>query len=159
MATHDPLVFSRLERPQVRLFRRGDAGSAVVDTPLHDPRGMGVQAILASDMFRLPGAGLDSETARAVEEQRTLRASESLTLPEQRRLRQLTDYLNSVGYWMHDRDPLYQLFLQKFVPAWMETGGRDVEAPELTVDETRAREELAEEIAEELANEDTRAHQ
>jgi predicted ATPase len=154
ISTHDPLVFSRLERPQVRIFRRDSSGMASANPPLNDPQGMGIQAILASDLFRLPSAGLDSETQRDLMLQRRLSVREQLTQQEEADLRAVTDRLNRRGFWMNDRDPIYQLFLQKFLPKWMNRERVEwTREVELTLDEALEREALAEEIAAEVAAE------
>lgn len=98
MTTHDPLVFSRLERPQVRIFHRDAAGKAVSEPPLNDPQGMGIQAILASDLFRLPSAGLDPQTKRDLDIQRRLTVETSLTSQQEQDLRDVTERLNSKGF-------------------------------------------------------------
>jgi predicted ATPase len=149
MSSHDPLVFSRLKRPQVRIFRRME-GRVVAEEPLHDPQGMGIQAILASDLFRLRSGGLDSETQRDLDLQRQLSLKEKLTRKEEMELREVTDRLNRLGFWKTARDPLYQLFLQKWTerenPEW-------TKAVELTQEQLREREELAAEITAEIAAE------
>jgi predicted ATPase len=154
MATHDPLVFARLTRPQVRIFRRADDGTAAVDEPLNDPQGMGIQAILASDLFRLPSGGLDRETLQDVERQRELAMKDRLTKAEEQELRQLGDQLNARSFWKQDRDPLYQLFLDQFMPRFTKAGGESATASgQVSVEESRRREELADEVAEEIARE------
>jgi hypothetical protein len=154
MSTHDPLVFARLTRPQVRIFRRGEDGSAVVDEPLNDPQGMGIQAILASDLFRLPSGGLDPMTLRDVELQRSLALKKALTEEERTELRAVSERLNARAFWTHDRDPLYQLFLERFMPRFAALGGQvDTETSQVSVEEIRRREELADEVAEEIARE------
>ena len=71
MSSHDPLVFAGLERAQVRIFRRDENGFAVAELPDQDPRGMGVAAILTSDLFRLKTT-LDAQTQAALDRQRVL---------------------------------------------------------------------------------------
>jgi predicted ATPase len=154
MTTHDPLVFSRLERPQVRIFRRDAEGKAIADAPIHDPQGMGIQAILASDLFRLPSAGLDPQTQGDLALQRELAVKSALTPDEEVQLRAVTERLNDRGFWKNDRDPIYQIFLQKFLPRWMDAEKVEwTDHPALTVDQVREREALAEEIATEIADE------
>jgi predicted ATPase len=154
MTTHDPLVFSRLERPQVRIFRRDGEGKAIADAPLHDPQGMGIQAILASDLFRLPSAGLDPQTQEDLSLQRRLIVKPDLSADEEADLRAVTERLNDRGFWKNDRDPIYQIFLQKFLPRWMTAEKVEwAQRPALTVDQTRDREALADEIAAEVTAE------
>lgn len=154
MTTHDPLVFSRLERPQVRIFRRDTEGKAIADAPLNDPQGMGIQAILASDLFRLPSAGLDPQTQEDLALQRRLAVKSELSPADEAQLRAVTARLNDRGFWKNDRDPIYQIFLQKFLPRWINAEKVEwAERPALTVDQAREREALADEIAAEIAAE------
>ena len=154
MTTHDPLVFSRLKRSQVRIFRRKADGNAVADEPLNDPQGMGIQAILASDLFRLPSAGLDSMTEADLALQRRLASQESLSGDEEAELRAVTERLDALGFWKSDRDPIYQLFLQEFLPKWLKREKAEwSESVDLTVDQMRERQALASEIAREVADE------
>lgn len=152
MTTHDPLVFSRLESPQVQIFRRGETGEAEAEPPVNDPKGMGIQAILASDLFRLPSAGLDPETRRDLNLQRQLVAKTGdLTPDEETELRRVTERLNARGFWKSDPDPVFQLFLQKFLPRWVQREKIEwIEAVELTPAQAREREALADEIAAEV---------
>ena len=54
MATHDPLVIAGLEKAQVQIMQRDEGtGHISAVTPEQDPRGMGVAALLTSDLFRL----------------------------------------------------------------------------------------------------------
>jgi predicted ATPase len=153
MATHDALVFSRLRRPQVRIIKRGPEGRAVADAPQHDPAGMGIQAILASDLFRLPSGGLDPPTVRDLELQRRLAFRKGdLTAEEENQLAEVTTRLTEAGFWKSDRDPVYQLFREKFLPRWVDQDVAQLpETQELTVDQVRQREAVAEELAAEIA--------
>jgi predicted ATPase len=116
MSTHDPLVFAGLTKPQVRVFERDQDGHARVSEPLTDPQGMGIQAILASELFRLPSGGLDRMTLRELDVQRRLASRDDLSPAEQAQLHAVTERLNDLGFWKSDRDPLYQLFLEQFIP-------------------------------------------
>lgn len=155
MATHDPLVFSRLRRDQVRIVTRGSAGNATAEAPLDDPVGMGIQAILASDLFGLPSGGLDSETLQDLELQRQLSQREGeLTPDEGLALAEVTARLEKLGFWKNHRDPVQQLFRERFLPRWLErVDSGDALAPTLTVEQTRRREQAADQIADEIANE------
>lgn len=155
MTTHDPLVFSSLRRNQVRIISRGSTGEAMANEPLDDPVGMGIQAILASDLFRLPSGGLDAETLEALETQRRLsqRAGE-LTSEERKALDAVTTHLEQLGFWNNRRDPIEQLFRTHFVPRWLaRTDRSETLAPALTVEQMRRRDAIADEIAAEIAAE------
>jgi len=151
MSSHDPLVFSRLLRSEVRIFRRDDEGHVVVEEPVQDPRGMGVQAILASDLFRLRTGGLDMDTQRDLDSQRRLALKPGdLSKEEEAELRTVTERLRQLGFLNVNRDPLYELFLRKWAerekPEWTKN-------VELTPDQLKEREALAAEIATEIAAE------
>lgn len=150
MSTHDPLVFSELRREEVRIFRRDSGGIARADVPEQDPRGMGVQAILTSDLFRLRST-LDRYTQCYLQIQRRLAArGEQLTPKEAVRLRRVTAKLHKRGFWTSERDELYTLFLRK----WAERQQPDWDrGSELTFDEVQERDELAAKIVDEIARE------
>jgi predicted ATPase len=150
MSTHDPLVFSRLLKSEVRIFRRDDSGRVHVEEPLLDPRGMGVQAILTSDLFRLRST-LDIETQRVLDRQRQLSGKKGELSPEEEvELRTINTKLYHLGLSKSIRDPLYELFITKWTerekPEW-------AEAVELTPKQLKDREALAAEIASEIAGE------
>ncbi len=149
MSSHDPLVFAGLERAQVRIFRRDAEGRAVAEVPDHDPRGMGVAAILTSDLFRLRST-LDPETQAALDRQRILAMKEDLSPEDEAELRDLKVKLSDRGFAQTIRDPLYELFVKAWTerenPAW-------VQAVQLTPEQRRDRGRLAAEIVEELRRE------
>jgi hypothetical protein len=115
MSSHDPLVFAGLEKAQVRIFRRDEQGRAVVEVPDQDPRGMGVAAILTSDLFRLRSS-LDSKTQADLDRQRLLAMKAELTSEEEEEMRRLKEDLHGRGFDQTIRDPLYHQFLE----AWTE---------------------------------------
>ena len=150
MSTHDPLVFSRLRKSEVRIFRRNEAGVVQIEEPQQDPRGLGVDAILKSDLFRLRST-LDSETQRELDTQRRLASKEgALTVAEETQLRDLNVRLHALGFWKTSRDPLYELFLKKWAerekPEWTKDS-------QLTSEQLKEQEQLAADIAAELAAE------
>lgn len=149
MSSHDPLVFAGLTRSQVRIFRRtGRHGNVAVEVPKEDPRGMGVAAILTSDLFRLRTT-LDQETQDDLDRQRLLAMSE-LTPAREAELAALTQRLHAMGFARTIRDPLYEIFTRAWTeredPSWRE-------AVQLSPEQRRDREQLAAEIVEQLANE------
>lgn len=149
MSSHDPLVFAGLERDQVRILRRDGQGRAIAEAPEHDPRGMGVAAILTSDLFRLRST-LDPKTQAYLDRQRLLAMKERLTTEEEREFTEIKALLRGKGFAQTIRDPLYELFIRAWTeredPAWTET-------VELTPDQRRDRARLASEIVEQLRRE------
>jgi hypothetical protein len=123
----------------------------VVEEPEQDPRGMGVQAILASDLFRLRSGGLDLQTQDDLDLQRRLAMKAgALTSAEEQQLREVSERLHNLGFWKADRDPIYELFLKKWAerekPEW-------TASVELTPEQLKERESLAAEIADDLSKE------
>ena len=149
MTSHDPLVFSRLQRTEVQVFVRDPQGRVAAKPPAQDPRGMGIEAILSSDLFRLRSGGLDLPTQRDLDTQRRLSMQEEpLDNEEREELETVTKRLDSMGFWRSSQDKLFQLFLEKWTarerPEW-----RD--AIELTPEQLRDRERLAADIVAEIA--------
>jgi predicted ATPase len=150
MSTHDPLVFSRLRKSEVRILRRDADGFVRAEEPEVDPQGMGVQAILTSDLFRLRTT-LDAETQRDLDRQRFLSfKKDELSEEEDKELRDVSERLYRLGFTHAQRDPLYQLFLQKWTarekPEWSLGAA-------LTREQYLEQQRLASEIAGELAQE------
>ena len=149
MTSHDPLVFAGLGKEEVRIMRRGEGGRVEVDEPMHDPRGMGVAAILTSDIFGLRST-LDVDTQNKLDRQRQLSTKPELTRSEEGELGQLTEELGRLGFWTSSRDSLYDLFMRKWNERMEDEVSVDVH---LTPEQIRAQEEIAARIAEEIAGE------
>ena len=149
MSSHDPLVFAGLTREQVRVLRRGKEGQAMVEVPEQDPRGMGVAAILTSDLFRLRTT-LDAETQERLDRRRILMQKDHRNDNEETELESLHQELDQVGFSRTIRDPLYRLFLEAWTreedPVWR----RHVQ---LTPEQQRDRMRLAGQIVERLRGE------
>ena len=146
MSSHDPLVFAGLQKNQVRILRRGDHGHAVAEVPDQDPRGMGVAAILTSDLFRLRST-LDLHTQAALDRQRALSVKTNLNPEDVEELRRLRTELTRLGFSQTSRDPLYQLF----VKAWNASAEpQSTSEVQLTPEQQRARARLASHIVQQL---------
>jgi predicted ATPase len=113
MATHDPLVVAGLLKQDVRILERHSDGRISAVEPLEDPQGMGVGALLTSDVYGLRSQ-LDLETLDKLDEKRLLsaRSDDQLTPEEQDRLNQLGNELRHLGLLMEDRDPEFQAYLK-----------------------------------------------
>ena len=149
MSSHDPLVFAGLTREQVRVFRRGQEGQAIVEVPDQDPRGMGVAAILTSDLFRLRTT-LDADTQARLDRQRVLTMKDDRNDEEDRELDELQKALDGRGFSRTIRDPLYQLFVEAWTkkedPNWRKQ-------VQLTPEQQRNRMRLATRIVDSLREE------
>lgn len=147
LATHDPLLFASLQREQVRIVRRDVDGAIVIEEPADDPRGMGIEAILTSDLFRLPST-LDPPTQELLDERRRIASKdEPLDAKERQRLTEINMQLRPLAFSKTTRDPLFQLFVEAWTaqedPSWPETS-------QLTEEQRLERVALAEKIVAEL---------
>lgn len=148
MSSHDPLVLAGLRREQVRILRRSPIGDAIVEVPDDDPRGMGVSAILTSDLFRLRTT-LDSDTQNKLDRQQLL-ATKDKSAGEAAELAEINKELHGLGFTQDVRDPLYRLFLRAWTeqqdPTWNAT-------VVLTPEQQALRDQLAAEIVAQLREE------
>ena len=147
MATHDSLVIAGLEKAQVQIMQRNERTRRIsAVTPEQNLRGMGVAALLTSELFGLRSA-LDPETLDKLDQKRALASKESLTDGERAKLDELNEVLGNLDYTRSVRDPLYE----PFVKALIASGEyRQLEKPVLTPEDRQKQRELAERILEEL---------
>lgn len=113
--THDPLVIGSLSKEEVRLFGTED-GKVIAEKPDIDPRGLGVEGILTSELFGLPTI-LDEITLGKLERRNDLLVEQQkkpLSDKEKNELNQLFEDLNELGVSQTFRDPLYQKFIIAF---------------------------------------------
>lgn len=114
ITTHDPMMVGGLKREQVHILRR-EGNQTIVDTPDEHPQGMGVAGLLKSDLFGLAST-LDQRTLDDLQRRNELLAKQAkgeLTSIEQDQLGRLRHYLEELGFSRENRDPMYQLFIQK----------------------------------------------
>ncbi|NVI99782.1 AAA family ATPase [Myxococcus sp. AM009] len=150
MTTHDPLVIAGLKREEIRIMHReSDTGRVAAERPEQAPQGMGVEAILTSDLFGLRST-LDLPTLRLLDEKRKLAVKDTLSEPERERLAELNEQLGDLDFTRTVPDPLYRPFVRA-MSKLQEKGG--LLQPVLTPDEVKKKEELADRIVEELASE------
>jgi predicted ATPase len=114
MSTHNPLVISSLERSQVKIMRRDDqTGAVTAEEAEESPRGMGVAAILTSDIFGLRST-LDLPTQAILDERRELAAQDDLSLEQEERMDELNQELEGLDFSITMRDPLYHDFVKEY---------------------------------------------
>ena len=151
ICTHDPLLIGGLLRNQVQIFKKsGSTGQIIATPPEYDPRGMGVAALLTSELFGL-STTLDLETQKKLDRKRELylKSLESeLIHEENEEMRMLSAELGSLDFTRTIRDPLYD----KFVRAIMSRD--DFKKPVLTPAERRKQEKIAQEIINEILAEE-----
>ena len=150
MTTHDPLVVAGLERGQVQLLRRdGETGAVSASMPDEDPKGMGVAALLTSDVYGLRSQ-LDTETMEQLDRKRQLAAKETLTDAERVELAQLERELEGLPSESYVRDPLYPLFVEAMSRLEREEG---LQVPVLGPNQFERRRDLALTVLEKLRHE------
>lgn len=149
--THDPLVIGSLRKEEVRIFRTGKDGKVTIEQPEVDPRGLGVEGILTSELFGLPTT-IDDVTQIKLNKRNDLLVKQQkgkLTENEQSELKSLYDELEELGITNTFRDPLYQ----KFIVAY-KTRLKEISKPSYSKDDLEKQNKLALEILEELMKEE-----
>jgi predicted ATPase len=142
ITTHDPLVVAGLTKEQVQLLERDENGIIRARIPWDDPRGMGVAALLTSEVYGLRSQ-LDLETLQKLEEKRRLAVKEGpLTDRERKRLEDLNKELGGIDLSTVARDPLYD----DFVKAMAKLHPEKQESVALTREEQKEQEKRAIEV-------------
>ena len=129
------------------IFERLD-GKTVVRNPDVDPKGLGVDGILTSDVFNMP-TSLDIDSQRDIDRKRHLTFKKERTEAEERELVELEEKLSNIGISKTTRDPLYNKFLEKLYsrPEY------NFEQKEWSEQETKLLDELLDEIEKEEKDE------
>jgi predicted ATP-dependent endonuclease of OLD family len=150
MSTHNPLVIAGLDRSDVRIMQRKQAdGHIYVELPRENPRGMGFAGILTSELFGLRSA-LDLPTQKLLDEQRVLAAKEELSRDERRRLGELTNYLDELGFSVTEDDEVSALFRKRLTLRENQTDPTVREQAVLTPEQQEERVRMVDEIISEL---------
>jgi predicted ATPase len=151
MATHDPLVVAGLTKSQVQILRRNEeTGQISAELPEQDPKGMGVAALLTSEIYGLRSQ-LDLETMQLLDRKRELAVKEPLSPGEREELRELDHQLAGLDFTIAVRDPLYKRFVNAMTARQQEKG---LTAPVLTKEQQEQQKDLAMEILKELEAEE-----
>jgi len=150
--THDPLVVGNLKKEEVRLFQNTKEGNIKIEQPSIDPRGLGVEGILTSELFGLPTT-MDDFTQSKLDKRNELlikQQQQKLSKDEQETLRELFAELEDLGFASTFRDPLYQ----KFIVAYKTRSKQKRSFSGYSKEDIEAQNKLALEILEELSNEE-----
>jgi predicted ATPase len=142
VATHDPLTIAALQREQVQVLYRDREGRVRAEPARVDPRGLGFTSIL-TQIFGLPTT-VDLETQKMLDERNDLIRADPRSEDDEKRLIELTEELNRLGFTIESREPAYEQFLK----AW-----RDIESkgrPTVTPEEIQQKNEVARQIIEQL---------
>lgn len=142
LATHDPIVVGGCLKEQVRVldFESGErSGNIYWRKPNEDPRGMGVAALLTSDVFGLRSQ-LDLKTLQDLDRKRELDQKDELSPDEKEELKQLTEQLVGLDFTKTARDPLYEPFVEAMTQALEE---EQLNLPVLTPEQQERQRQLA----------------
>jgi len=150
--THDPLVIGNLRKEEVRVFQHSENGKIVINQPEVDPRGLGVEGILTSELFGLPTT-IDEHTKSKLDERNDLLIKQQqgqLTQEGQSRLREIFRELEELGFSNTFRDPLFQ----KFIVAYKSRLKQETKNS-FTKEDIENQNRIALEILEELSQEES----
>ena len=111
ICTHDPLIIGGLLKSQVQIFEKTKKGKMIAHPPEIDPKGMGVAALLTSELFGLKTT-LDLDTQEKVDRKRELSLKSHRTPQEEEELADLAAELGSLDFTRTIRDPLYDKFIR-----------------------------------------------
>jgi len=150
LCTHDPLVIGGLTKSQVKIFeKKANTDQIVTNSPVEDPRGMGVAALLTSELFGL-STTLDLETQKLLDRKRELQLknlSGKINEEEKAEMRVLSDTLCSLDFTKTVRDPLYNKFINAI------NKREEFKKIVLTPEEVRQQEKIAKEIIDKILQE------
>lgn len=116
LTTHDPVLLSGLAKENVIVFNRPHDYIQRTYKPDKDLRGMGVDAILTSEIFGL-NSTLDSETLNDIIERRKLlvkKEMQMLSEDEESQLNYFNNKLIDIDFNIPFADPLYKDFILSF---------------------------------------------
>ena len=145
LTSHNPLTIAALAKEEVRVMFADEAGKVTVSAPYTDPKGMGFTATL-TEIFGLP-TSLDAETQKIVDDRNVLARIEQRTEEQEKRLIEINDRLNRLGFMFEDREPLYQDFLR----AWHDV--RYADEPPLSPEQIEKRHTAMRELIRRLMTE------
>jgi len=146
LTTHDPVLLSGLAKENVIVFNRPLEGFERTYKPDKDLRGMGVDAILTSEIFGL-NSTLDTTTLNDIIERRKLlvkKEKQQLSEEDENQLNYLSKKLIDIDFNIPFADPLYKDFILAFE-------NLDIyKRTDLTKEEVKKREMIANEIMQKL---------
>ena len=138
-------MIGSLVRSQVQVLTR-DGTTVQANQPVEDPRGMGVAAMLTSDLFGLRST-LDPETLGLLDQKRLIATKQNPSKDDLSRLDELNEQLENLGFTHSTRDPLYNLFVEALMKS-NEYG--TFQKPTLTAEEIEAQKKLAAAVIEKV---------
>lgn len=119
ITTHSPLTFAGLDKHEVVIVDKNSDDQIYSYHPTTAPKGMGFQAILTSDFFKLRST-LDRDTLKLLDEKRELGLKEDKTDADRQRLHDLNIILGKLDFSHAARDPLYLEYIRAMTEAQKE---------------------------------------
>lgn len=147
ITTHSPLTFAGLDKHEVVIIDKDFDGSIYSYHPTSDPKGMGFQAIITSDFFKLRSS-LDQDTLGLLDEKRELALKENKVDSDFKRLEFLDKKLGKLDFSKAARDPLYLEYIRAMTEA--QASKPSIANNALDENSWKLRKETAKEIAEKL---------
>ncbi len=149
MTTHDPLVLTNLGRTQVQVMQRDEqTGRVWAEMSEHEPKDMGVDGLLTSELFGLQST-IGSELQGLLAERAILMSLGHERSEEQTaRLQGLTDELGKKGFSKVADDPIYASFIAAMAKR------QDWTRPVLSNEEMAEQDRIADEVLAELFTEE-----
>lgn len=111
LVTHHPLAIAELSKKQVQVMWQDNNYQVHVKPPEFDPKGMGFEGILTSDMFGL-GSSLDKATTKQLLRLHKLSTKENLSKPEAAELNELREDLARLDFNFASTDRLEREFVR-----------------------------------------------
>lgn len=149
LTTHDPVLLSGLAKENVIVFNRPQDDLERTYKPDRDLRGMGVDAILTSEIFGL-NSTLDNFTFNEIIDRRKLlvkQEREQLSEEENLELNRLSEHLKDIDFNIPFADPLYKDFI-------LALDNLDYyKRTDLTSEEIKEREQVAKDVMQKLNEE------
>lgn len=149
LTTHDPVLVSGLAKENVIVFTKPQEGVERTHKPDRDLKGMGVDAILTSEIFGL-NSTLDSATFNEIIDRRKLLAkqeTEGLNQEESQELNRLSENLKDIDFNIPFADPLYKDFILAL------DNLDNYKRTDLTPEEIEEREQIAKDVMQKLNDE------
>jgi energy-coupling factor transporter ATP-binding protein EcfA2 len=140
VVTHDPLMIGSLYKNQVRIVVQKE-GSALANEPEYDPRGVGIEGLLKSDIYgHKLRSSLPSDVLEDIDLQNELIALPQRTPEQERQLAEVNQRLESLSITREHPNPLFDLFTKAIANEPL------FQKPELTEEEVEEQEKVANRI-------------
>ncbi len=150
IATHDPLVIAGRVRSEVQILDKHSDGRITADPPRDDPRGMGVSALLTSEIYGLRSE-LDPHTLALLDRKRELSLADDLSSEERAELGKINSELEGLDFSDSDRDPAYSEWAKLYSAVEKQLGIRGVS---MSAEQTEQLKKRLLKIRDELAESD-----